>query len=220
MTEKKNFYPVFTNKITNEKLVYYPVKKNANSSAKLFFARHLGIEHKFFFLEDDIPRINQTEKLHSKYKDKINLVDFYESKHMFEKINVEFKSCIIRDPVKRFVSAFKNRILFHRDKEFYDHDVDLIIDKLENGLFENKHFLPQNYWLGDNLNFFNIIGDVSNIENFTKEINNFFDKKISFPKIQTSGKEFIISLNIDQIKKIKKIYSNDYDLIGNRIKGA
>jgi hypothetical protein len=139
---------------------------------------------------------------------------------MFEKINVEFKSCIIRDPVKRFVSAFKNRILFHRDKEFYDHDVDLIIDKLENGLFENKHFLPQNYWLGDNLNFFNIIGDVSNIENFTKEINNFFDKKISFPKIQTSGKEFIISLNIDQIKKIKKIYSNDYDLIGNRIKGA
>ena len=70
------------------------------------------------------------------------------------------------------------------------------------------------------LNFFNIIGDVSNIENFTKEINNFFDKKISFPKIQTSGKEFIISLNIDQIKKIKKIYSNDYDLIGDRIKGA
>ena len=139
---------------------------------------------------------------------------------MFEKINVEFKSCIIRDPVKRFVSAFKNRILFHRDKEFYDHDVDLIIDKLENGLFENKHFLPQNYWLGDNLNFFNIIGDVSNIENFTKEINNFFDKKISFPKIQTSGKEFVISLNIDQIKKIKKIYSNDYDLIGDRIKSA
>ena len=139
---------------------------------------------------------------------------------MFEKINVEFKSCIIRDPVKRFVSAFKNRILFHRDKEFYDHSVDLIIDKLENGLFENKHFLPQNYWLGDNLNFFNIIGDVSNIENFTKEINNFFDKKISFPKIQTGGKEFIISLNIDQIKKIKKIYSNDYDLIGDRIKSA
>ena len=138
---------------------------------------------------------------------------------MFEKINVEFKSCIIRDPVKRFVSAFKNRILFHRDKEFYDHSVDLIIDKLENGLFENKHFLPQNYWLGDNLNFFNIIGDVSNIENFTKEINNFFDKKINFPKIQTGGKEFIISLNIDHIKKIKKIYSNDYDLIGDRIKG-
>jgi len=219
MTEKKNFYPIFTNTITNKELVYYPVKKNANSSAKLFFARHLGIEHKFFFLEDNIPRINQTKKLYSKYKDKNNLINFFESKHMFVKINVEFKSCIIRDPIKRFISAFKNRILFHRDKEFYDHSVDLIINKLENGLFENRHFLPQNYWLGDNLNFFNIIGEVSNIKSFANKINNFFNKKIHFPKIQTGGKEFSISLDVDQIKKIKKIYSNDYDLIGDRLKG-
>ena len=108
--------------------------------------------------------------------------------------------------------------MFHRDKEFYDHSVDLIINKLENGLFENRHFLPQNYWLGDNLNFFNIIGEVSNIKSFVKKINNFFNKEINFPKIQTGGKKFSISLDVDQIKKIKKIYSNDYDLIGDRLK--
>ena len=43
------FYPVFVNKKTNEKLAFYPVKKNANSSAKLFFASHLGLVDKFFF---------------------------------------------------------------------------------------------------------------------------------------------------------------------------
>ena len=53
---------MLTNK-KNKKLVYCFVKKNANSSAKLFFAKHLGIEHKNFF----IPRINQTNKIKKTY---------------------------------------------------------------------------------------------------------------------------------------------------------
>ena len=91
--------------------------------------------------------------------------------------------------------------MFHKDKEFFDHSLNLVIDKLENKIFENKHFLPQNYWLGDDLNFFNIVGDVSNINKFVLEINNFFNKKVDFPKIQTGGKEFNISLSFDQEKK-------------------
>ena len=36
MNENSGQYAIFTNKNTNRKLVYYPVAKNANSSAKLF----------------------------------------------------------------------------------------------------------------------------------------------------------------------------------------
>ena len=44
-------------------------------------------------------------------------------------------------------------------------------------------------------------------------MNDFFDKTITFPKIQTGGKEFEISLSNNQITKIKKIYKEDYDFL-------
>ena len=42
-------YLILTNKLTKKKLVYYPVAKNANSSAKLFLIKHLGIENKLIW---------------------------------------------------------------------------------------------------------------------------------------------------------------------------
>ena len=56
-------YGIFSNKVTNKKLVYYPVAKNANSSAKLFLIKHLGLEKKFFFIEDLIPRHQHTKQI-------------------------------------------------------------------------------------------------------------------------------------------------------------
>ena len=43
-------YAVFTNKTRNKKLVYYPCPKNANTSAKMFFAKHLNVDKHFLFL--------------------------------------------------------------------------------------------------------------------------------------------------------------------------
>ena len=211
-------YPVIFNKNTNKKLVFYPVKKNANSSAKLFFASHLGLEDKFFFIEDDIPRFKQTKELHEKFQGRHNLTNWFKSKNKFREINVDHKACIIRDPIKRFISAYKNRVLFHKDNDFYDFSIDMVIEKLESGSFDNKHFLPQNYWLGKNLSYFDIIGNVSNIGEFEEKINKFFEQKKEFPRIQTGGKKFNIELNINQQEKLKKIYSEDYELLGSFLK--
>ena len=46
-------YAIFKNKI-GQSLVYYPCAKNANSSAKLFFIKHIGIDHKVFFIDDEV----------------------------------------------------------------------------------------------------------------------------------------------------------------------
>ena len=210
-------YPVFINKKMNKKLAFYPVKKNANTSSKFFFACHLGIENKFFFIEDVLPRFKQTKQMHANFKNKINLINWFQAKYKFTKINVDYKSCIVRNPLDRFVSAYKNRILFHQDKEFKDHSIDEVIDKLENGILENSHFTPQNYWLGKDLDYFDIIGNVSNIKVFEKKINDFFGKNIKFPRLQTGGKDFTTALNAIQIKKIKKIYNDDYDLLSKFI---
>ena len=206
-----NIYGVFENKKTKKKLVYYPCPKNANSSAKLFFTKHLGIDNKFVFLSDNKPE-NQLSM--SDFGDKFNLVGFLPAKQKFTLMPKEYlKCCITRDPIDRFISAYKNRILFHKDEDFNNHSIDQILTKLENNKFENKHFLPQTFFLGNNLNYYDFYADISNISKFEKNVNIFFDKKINFPKIQTGGYEFDFKLNNNEIKRIKTIYNSDYNFL-------
>ena len=211
---KNSFYPRFKNNKA-EHLVYYPCKKNANSSAKLFFLKHMGLDNKIYFIEDEVPRHNKELYLKKKisYKDKINLIKIFPVNQKFQEVDSDLKCCITRNPIKRFISAYKNRILFHKDEKFFNFSIDEVIEKLENGLFENTHFLPQNYFLGNNLDYFDIVADVENIFLFEKKINNFFNNKIKFPKIQKGGNEFNIKLNIIQKEKIKKIYKKDFELL-------
>ena len=63
----KKDYLVFINKKTKKKLAFYPVAKNANTSAKLFLIRHLGIEEKFFYIEN-IPRHKHTKQMYDNFK--------------------------------------------------------------------------------------------------------------------------------------------------------
>ena len=213
---KQIAYAIFQNKNTGRKLVYYPVAKNANSSAKLFFLKHLKIDKNYYFLSDKVPEYKVNED--SKYKNldkKYNLVNFLPSYTPFEKIDVDEKCCIIRDPIKRFVSAYKNRVLFHKDFGFRNLNINEIIEKLENNSFDNRHFLPQSYWLGSDLKYFTIVSNISNIETFINGVNNFFQNKVEFPRIQTGGADENITLTDSQIIKLKKIYSSDYALIGD-----
>ena len=213
---KKITYAIYQNRNTGRKLVYYPVAKNANSSAKLFFLKHLKIDKNYYFLSDKVPEYKVNED--SKYKNldkKYNLVNFLPSYTPFEKIDVDEKCCIIRNPIKRFISAYKNRILYHKDFGFRNLNINEIIEKLENNSFDNRHFLPQSYWLGSDLRYFTIVSNISNMETFINGVNNFFQNKVEFPRIQTGGADENITLTDSQIIKLKKIYSSDYALIGD-----
>ena len=208
--KRNSIYGIFINKRTNKKLAYYPCPKNANTSAKLFFLKHLGIENEFVFIGDDIPNYMQKEIDFNKKK---NLVNFLPCKQPFSKVDVDLKCCIIRNPIDRFISSYKNRILFHKDINFIDHSIDMVLDKLESNLFENKHFLLQSFSLGNNISYYSFYADVKNIKPFEEAINEFFEKKVSFPKLQTGGNEFQINLNSSQINRIRKIYAKDFELI-------
>ena len=210
MNEKiKSIYGVFINKHTERKLVFYPCPKNANTSAKLFFLKHLGIANKFIFIGDKIPLYKQTKK---DFKGKMNLIDFLPAKQPFSKLDAEVKCCIIRDPLDRFISSYKNRILYHKDIKFKNHSVDMILKKLEIGLFENKHFLPQHFFLGDDLSYYSFYTDITNIKVFEDKVNEFFGNKINFPEMQTGGKDFDVRLNNIQIERIRTIYAKDFEI--------
>ncbi len=107
--ENNSKYILFKNHL-NKTLVYYPCPKNANTSAKLFFAKHAGYDDEYIFLGDKIPQYRQRE---IDFQGKRNLVSFLPSKQKFMKVqNVDITCCLIRNPIERFVSAFKNRIIF------------------------------------------------------------------------------------------------------------
>ena len=208
--EEKPRYGIFINKKNQKKLAYYPCPKNANTSTKLFFLKHLGLETKFIFIGDKIPLYKQKN---SDFKGLENLINFLPTKQPFAKIEADYKCCLVRDPLERFLSAFNNRILFHKDIAFMDHSIDKILEKLENNLFENKHFLPQNYFLGNNLNYFSFYADVKNNKLFVEKVNDFFEKTVEFPRLQVGGNKNNIKLKKYQINRLKKIYENDYRLL-------
>lgn len=205
-------YLILTNKL-NQSLVYYPVPKNANTSAKLFIAKHLNIEDHFIFIGDKIPRYLQKKQ---DLKSKESIVKLLPSKQKFSKVNADIKCCIIRDPIKRFLSAYKNRILYHKDKLFYNHSIDQIINKLIDKKFENPHFLPQVFFLGNDISYYDFYCDIYEIHKFESFLNNFFNKKIAFPKVQTGTSMEEVNLNKDQIIKLIDIYKEDYEFISSR----
>ena len=212
MNNNKKEYAIFTNKTNGKKLVYYPVAKNANTSVKLFLIRHLGIEDKFFYIEN-IPRFKHTNKMYNSFNGKYNLISFLPPYTPFQKMEVDIKCCVVRDPIKRFISTYSNRILFHKDKAFYNFSVDEVIESLEGLNFFNKHFLPQSFWLGHDLNYFTFYAHTNNLNIFEKKINKFFNQKKEFPKLQTGGNKSDILLDKNHIIKLKKIYESDFQLL-------
>jgi len=204
-------HQIFKN-LSKQKLIFYPCPKNANISAKLFFLKHLGTSHKVYFsnfpMHDRLNRNKEKIKLH----DKIDIITIFPSYIKFKKYNADFKCCIIRNPFERFISCYTNRILYHKDKDFKDFDIDKILSYLNIGKFTNNHFLPQCYFLGNDLNYFEIVGDVKNLNSFINKINNFFNKRIDFPRMHINKINYNISLSQEQKNKIQNIYSKDFDL--------
>jgi hypothetical protein len=201
---------MFKNKINGKKLVFYPCPKNGNSSAKLFFAKHLGLDKDYVFIGDKIPRYQQKV---DDFGGKKNLINFLPTKQPFEKIISDYKCCIVRDPLSRFISAYKNRINYHKDEDFKGHTVDMVLEKLENNNFENQHFLTQSYFLGSSLDYYDFYSNINNVTIFQREVNNFFDNNLAFPKIQTGGGDSELRLTSEQCDKVKKIYLEDYELL-------
>ena len=60
----------------------------------------------------------------------------------------------------------------------------MILEKLESGLYENKHFLPQTYFLGDNLDYYTFYSDTKNISYFEKKLTSFSKKKLNFQRFK------------------------------------
>ena len=207
--------PVFKNK-NLETLFFYPVPKNANTTAKALFASIIGVEDKFAYREN-IPKHKRPSETHlMKLGAKPSITGFFMNYEKFAKVNVDFKICIIRNPLERFISAYENRVLFHKDRGFFELSIDQVLDELILGNFENKHFLPQCYFLGEDIHYFTHVYKINEIHLFYDTLLNYFNvkNKIIIPHLQT-GRSTKITLTKAQMDKVKNIYIKDYILLDN-----
>ena len=202
-------YIIFTNQKNHKSLVFYPIPKNANTSVKMLLAKIIGIDKNFEYRDDTA----WYKRLPADYYKKKSISAFLPDYTKFAKVKANIRICIIREPILRFISTYENRILFHKDKKFRDLSVDQVLLELIKGNFLNKHFLPQNYFLGNDLSYFTNIFKINELEKLATLFKGFFlVKNIKTPHLQTNKNESI-SLSKSQKIAIREIYSDDYVLL-------
>ena len=81
-------YKIITKYSTNDKLVIYPIPKNANTSIKMFLAQHLNLHNKYEYRED-IPRYKR--KL-EKYYSIPSICSFYQTILNLKKLKLIYVS--------------------------------------------------------------------------------------------------------------------------------
>ncbi len=118
------------------------------------------------------------------------------------------KIAIVRDPVRRFLSAFGDRVVAKKDmdKGFWDRallapfglsarpDIDtfcrhyrayyLLNDKIR------RHFRPQWPYLGRDLSYFDKIYRLESLGELTSDISELAGRKIVLPKLHTTGPKY------------------------------
>lgn len=199
-------YPVFTNK-KGRTLVFYPVPKNANTSAKYFLVKHLGKVDEYRKPFD----LNNQFEIHIDNLSKPKVTDLLPSKQKFDTCKADEKAVILREPIDRFKSAYANKVVF-KNKSYKNHSVEQVIEKLEQGKFEDKHFLPQTYFIGEDLNYFTIIATTQDLKPFEDGLNKFFDKTIQFPKVRSGSSQIEVEITSSQKDRLYNIYKKDLEL--------
>ncbi|MEP5938288.1 MAG: sulfotransferase family 2 domain-containing protein [Erythrobacter sp.] len=192
-------------RIKGTRMVYFPVPKIACTSIKAAIIKQE---------EPDI--YDKLESLGKIHTGRYTTVEF-------SKVRLRWRLfsrpvCVVRDPISRFVSGYRNRILHHDDMGGIQPSIDEFALNLsahiESFAAVRHHFSPMTLFLGENSNFYEHIFDIS-------EVDRLFDylgvasvgrKQTGGPKIERDA------LSETAISHLKKFYAEDFDVYGEYFK--
>lgn len=148
-----------------------------------------------------------------------------------------FRFCIVRDPIQRVLSCYKNRIIHHKDlskpydlKHIVAHNLlespslEYFVDHIESYVRNipaiHHHISPMERYLGNDLSFYSNIYDISEIDSeLIPKLESIFCQTIPLKKEQKSNSAmYLEDLKEDIKNKIKLFYETDYKLFGNYFK--
>lgn len=185
-----------------------------------------SVKHALFELEEN-------EKFSP--KDKGMYIHDYINRERLSVIDgCERRFVIIRDPIKRFLSAYGNRVTHHgelsekyirersRDNygkiPFFDPSLHQFVDNLDAYLKVrpiSHHVKPISFFLdGEDLEYFTDVYRIEDIDRFESDLSALYGKPVSFERRQIGGNKFTLNdLTKKQIEKLLDYYRDDYLLL-------
>ena len=200
--------------VYNNEIAYYTTPKCGSRTILAWVAliKEPDLIHKY-------PSWFEESRQSIEYKDIRQRVKKYELLKHDQKI----RFCVIRDPVERFLSAFTNRILFHK-KPNVDITITDFIDNFDN-LMQQKiykdaqiHFTTQAHYIGKDPNLYTHIIDIKELNKLKILLENHTNTKLPDLHLQKSGLIQKPILTEDQVQWIKNKYSIDYEVYGKWLK--
>ncbi|WP_318466407.1 sulfotransferase family 2 domain-containing protein [Photobacterium leiognathi] len=191
-----------------------------------------------------IPKVACTSIKNTFFKIKENrdydpTIDYGNHIHQYWEKNKEnisdtsFKFIIIREPIKRFLSAYSNRVCHHKELslakiqqsnpkiagafEIYTPGLGQFIDNFEqynrvNSI--NHHCKPVSEWVNGDMSIFDKIYPLENIAELQSDLTSVLNQEVIFPREQTGGRKIMIQdLSRNQVDFLMEFYRQDYQLL-------
>lgn len=211
--------------IVNHKyrIVFFPMAKNCSTSVKhLFYNLEVGtsfrVAKRKYGLIGHVHKYYPTKAIEEWQR----IYDAYES------------IAIVRDPIKRFLSAYGNRIVHMKALETMGNAAEVISAKkyplqptleqfVQNlefycsaSLYMKNHIAPQETIIGQIFSKIKNVYDTSQVPELELLLTKRCSKDIILPHEQSGGPKFSISdLSTNSVKKLLKFYEKDYDMLSD-----
>ncbi len=196
-------------------LAYLPIPKCASTTLKhIFYSLNFNQEY-----SETIEQIHQFWYSHTDVLENLQNLDNY------------FKFTVIRDPIKRLLSCYRNQILYHKSLWLksvqgkvknaglkWKPEINYFVENLEH-YFQisdaiNHHALPQSQYIGKDLGIYDLICPIENLENLRQIISQKANVEIEFPRLQTGGPKITLKdLTEKSLAKLIEFYAEDYQLL-------
>lgn len=198
-------------------IAFYPVPKNACTSLKFVF----------FQMENDWPfrrslRYGKVFHIHSYY----GTVPF---EPVAEQPMRYWKFAVLRDPLSRMVSCYRNRVLHHRELEaarlgpearaagaLPHPDLETFVERLEiyraASVSIRHHTDPHVVFLGRNPAYFDRLYQMSELDALVEELTRRTGRALDLGREQSGGPPMDVSaLSANAVEKLRRFYAEDYD---------
>lgn len=181
--------------INKKSVVYNPIPKCGCTSVKSMI---------YYILNDKIP--DDQEDVHRSYPTRENFI---------KNDLVDYKFCVVRDPVERFISGYSNRILHHKDIPFveFDYFVKNFYNFFHKSPKIRHHFRPQIDFIGKDNNYYTKIFWVHQMREVSDFLSEISKKDIPIFHKQTGGSNMKPVPTNNQIEHIRKFYKSDYEFL-------